>query len=144
MQMFENRFFISFGLIFTGLIFLCTTFVDAASSDAVQSCNQAPAIVKTMNENDSVTVFMGREARNITINWGEETNCEFEIFISCGLGVFVPISTEKAKSAGVQTYNFTRVTVEELRIIIRKGKGIIKNIQTLSTKADDTETYNPI
>lgn len=142
--MFRNRFFTSFGLIFTGLIFLCTTFADAASSDTAQSRNQTPSIVKTLNENDSVTVFMGREARNITINWDEETNCEFEIFISCGLGVFVPISTEKAKGSGVQTYNFTRVTVEELRIIIRKGKGIIKEIQTLSTKADDTESYNPI
>lgn len=105
---------------------------------------QAQKHVKLLKEGDYVTIFMGREARNITIDWGEDTNCVFDIQISCGLGPFVSVSTEKATHGGVQTYKFIRTTVEELRIVILKGKGSIKNMQTLSTKADDSESYNPI
>lgn len=105
---------------------------------------EAQKSVRTLAEGDSVTIFMGREARNITINWGEATDCEFEIHISCGLGSFNPVSKEKAKGKGVETYKFIRTTVEELKIIITKGKAVICNMQTLSTKADDSESYNPI
>lgn len=105
---------------------------------------QANQHAKMLKAGDYVTIFMGREARNITIDWGQDTNCIFDIQISCGHGSFNSVSTEKATHGGVQTYKFIRTTVEELRIVILKGQGSIRNMQTLSTKADDSESYNPI
>jgi len=99
---------------------------------------------KTLNQGEFVTIYMGREARNITIDWGEGTNCEFDVQISCGHGCFVSVYEGKAKGKGAQTYSYIRTSVEELRIIITKGKGSIRNMQTISTKADDNETYNPV
>lgn len=99
---------------------------------------------KELKQGDKVTIFMGREARNITIDWGEMTDCVFDIQISCGHGSFNSVSVEKAKGAGRQTYKFVRMTVEELRIVILKGSGTIRNMQTLSTKAEDNSSYNPI
>lgn len=100
--------------------------------------------VKTINKGEYVTIFMGREARNITVDWGEDTNCEFEIEMSNGNGCFETVYSGKAKGKGAATYTYIRMTVEDLRIKITKGKGVIRNMQTISTKAEDNESYNPI
>lgn len=100
--------------------------------------------VKELKQGDRITIFMGREARNITVDWGEGTDCEFDIQISCGHGSFDSVLSEKAKGAGKQTYKFVRTTVEELRIVVLNGTGSVRNMETLSTKADDSSSYNPI
>ncbi len=99
---------------------------------------------KVIKEGEYVTIFMGREARNITVDWGEDTNCEFSIEMSNGNGCFETVYTGKAKGKGAVTYTYIRMTVEDLRIKITKGKGVIRNMQTISTKAEDNESYNPI
>lgn len=117
---------------------------DIASKEEVVVTEPVKNAVKTIKQGEYVTIFMGREARNITIDWGEDTNCEFDIQMSCGHGSFDSVYTGKAKGKGAVTYSYIRMTVEELRIVITKGQGTIKNMQTISTKADDNETYNPV
>lgn len=99
---------------------------------------------KTVKKGEFLTIYMGREARNITVDWSEDTNCEFDIQISSGHGCFESVLTGKAKGKGRQTYSYVRTSVEELRIVITKGQGTICNMETLSTKADDNQSYNPI
>ncbi len=99
---------------------------------------------KCLGKGDKLTIFMGREARNITVDWGEGTKCEFDIQISCGHGSFDSVLTGRANGAGKQTYKFVRTTVEELRIVVLNGSASVRNMETLSTKADDSESYNPI
>ena len=128
---------------------LCQLYMQASTKGSLE-CGSIVSLtsdyekVKELNKGDTVTIFMGREARNITVDWGDNTDCEFEIYVSCGLGSFVSVGTDKAKGPGKKTYGFTRVTVEDLKIVITKGVATIRNMQTLSTKADDNSSYNPI
>jgi hypothetical protein len=128
---------------------LCMLALPVWRAEAETPCNSVEAVVagdqvKKIVQGDKLTIFMGREARNITVDWGEGTNCEFDIQISCGHGTFDSVLSGKAKGAGKQTYSFVRTTVEELRIVVLKGSGTVKNMETLSTKADDNESYNPV
>lgn len=135
------------------LVMLCMAFVSTNGAKAtdmkdvdgvLEDTSVAEPKVKKLQKGEYITIFMGREARNITVDWAEGSKCEFEIQISCGLGSFVSLGNNKCNGPGRETYNFCRTTVEELRIVIVEGQGNVGNMQTLSTKADDNESYNPI
>lgn len=114
------------------------------SSATVAQTDDVKQNTKTLKAGEAYTIYMGREARNITIDWGEDTDCEFDIEISCGHGTFDSVLSEKAKGKGKKTYTYIRTSVEDLRIVIKKGKATINNLSTLSNKAEDSCSYNPI
>lgn len=114
------------------------------AAPAATQVSDATENTKTLKAGETYTIYMGREARNITIDWAEGTDCEFEIEISCGHGVFTSVYSDKAKGKGKKTYTYIRTSVEDLRIVIKKGKATINNLSTLSNKAEDSCSYNPI
>jgi len=91
----------------------------------------------TLGKSEDVTmpVREGKLINYIVVDWGENTDCEFEILFTNGGGQFLSVENNKkwsAKGAGKQTYKFQDKECSEIRISVTSGKATVKSIDSIS------------
>jgi len=82
----------------------------------------------TLSRGDDVTlpVREGKPINSLTVEWGEVTDCSFEILYTNGGGQFLPLLKGTRKGAGTHTYHFQSTEASEIRISVSEGKAVVK------------------
>lgn len=85
----------------------------------------------TKNQYITYELRSGAKPTSIGIAWDEGAPVEFEIQLSSGGGLFIPVwrGTSKLSNGMMETYTFDGATSSDLRILILGDKGRIKEVK---------------
>lgn len=87
-----------------------------------------------LSESEDVTLPLkeGKLIDYLDVEWGEGTNCEFEILYTRGGGQFLPCLKGSATKPGKAHYKFDSTEGAEIRIAVTKGKAVVKNMTSFA------------
>ncbi len=105
---------------------------EAYPDDASVVRSTLPATIK---KGEDVTFPLVKEARIdwLSVSWGKDTDCKFEILTTNGGGQFLPVFSGSA-TEGVSKYSFTRAPASEVRISITEGQGTVEFVDSSEMK----------
>ncbi len=85
----------------------------------------------TKNQYITYELRSGAKPTSIGIAWDEGAPVEFEIQLSSGGGLFIPVWKGKSRlnNGSMETYSFDGATSSDLRIVILSDKGRIKEVK---------------
>lgn len=78
-----------------------------------------------VSEDATLPLKEGKLIDDLTVEWGKETDCEFEILFTNGGGQFLPLYKGKARGEGSAKYEFEATEASEIRISITKGHALV-------------------
>ena len=94
-------------------------------------------IALSTSEDVTIPLPEGKAIDNLTVAWGNGTDCSFEILWTKGGGQFLPVYKGEASAEGgtvTKTYRFEATEASEIRIGIVKGKAIVGGIKSTVLK----------
>ena len=74
---------------------------------------------------DDYTFPMDRVTGTVTVTWAPDSNCDFEIQVTNGGGLFNTVCTGSVNDGGIKSYYFPRTNVSEARVLVTKGAATI-------------------
>jgi beta-glucosidase len=74
---------------------------------------------------DDYTFPMDRVTGTVTVTWAPDSNCDFEIQVTNGGGLFNTVYTGSVNDGGIKSYYFPRTNVSEARVLVTKGAATI-------------------
>lgn len=88
----------------------------------------------TLSRGGDVTLPIreGKPVNSLTIQWDQDTDCEFEILYTNGGGQFLPLCKGTQKGAGTRTYRFPSTEASEIRVSVSGGKASVKLIDDIA------------
>ncbi len=104
------------------------TVKDAGTDEAAGAGTVGHSGPRVMERGDEVIVLAAKGAGidSMTIDWGEGTDCRFEILVTDGGGQFIPIYSSSAKE-GRSECAFPQVKASEVKITVTEGRGVLKS-----------------
>ena len=86
------------------------------------------------SEDATVPLREGKLFDSLTVEWGKDTDCSFEILWTKGGGQFLPCYKGSAKGEGSKTYKFEEMDGSELRIAVTEGKAVVKKMDNIAVQ----------
>ena len=101
--------------------------------DASVIASRFPAF---LNRGQDITLPLKPNAHisTVRVEWGKESECEFEVLTTDGGGQFLPVYKARATPEAVQICRFEATKASEVRIGLLHGKGTVINVISESIK----------
>lgn len=97
--------------------------------DASTSKVSFPAKIN-VSEDVTLPLKEGKLIDDLTVEWGQGTDCEFEILFTNGGGQFLPLYKGKARGMDSKKYEFEATEASEIRISITKGHAVVLGMES--------------